>query len=65
MRFYYAEGVLEEGELVAVSADSVLEVDATGERDSPRAQPQRLVLRGTEAVPLLISDRSDAGTLDT
>jgi hypothetical protein len=64
-RFHYAEGVLEEGKLVAVSAESVLEVDAMGERAGPRSQPQRLVLRGTEAVPLLISDRSDAGTLDS
>jgi len=55
-RFRYAEGVLEEGELVSVSADSVLEVDPMGERADLRSPPRRLVLRGTEARPLLISD---------
>jgi hypothetical protein len=59
-RFRYAEGVLEEGELVSVSAASVLEVDQAGERAGPRSPPQRLVLRGTEEQPLLISDEKDA-----
>jgi hypothetical protein len=54
--FRYVEGVLEEGELVSVSAESVLEVDPTGERAGPRSPPRRLVLRGSEALPLLISD---------
>jgi hypothetical protein len=58
--FRYAEGVLEDGELVTVSADSVLEVDSGGERAGPRSPPQRLVLRGTEALPLLISDAREA-----
>jgi hypothetical protein len=64
-QIHYAEGVLEESELVVVSAESVLEVDATGERASPRSPPQRLVLRGTEALPLLISDGTDARSLDS
>ena len=63
-RFRYAEGVLEEGQLVSVSAESVLEVDLAGERGGPRFPPQRLVLRGTEALPLLISNEKEAVRLD-
>ena len=55
-RFRYGEAVLEEGGLVSVSAGSVLEVDPAGERVNQRSPPERLVLRGTEALPLLISD---------
>lgn len=64
-RFRYAEGVLEEGELVSVSAAGVLEVDPMGERAGPRSPPQRLVLRGTEAVPLLIGEEKDASSHDS
>jgi hypothetical protein len=58
---YYAEGVLEEGEMVSVSGDSAREIDPMGERTGPRSPPERLVLRGTEAQPLLISDARAAG----
>jgi hypothetical protein len=54
-RFRYGEAVLEEGGLVSVSAGSVLEVDPTGERANQRSPPERVVLRGTQALPLLIS----------
>jgi hypothetical protein len=54
-RFRYAEGVLEDGALVTVSAESVFEVDPTGEREDPRSPPRRLVLRGSGERPLLIS----------
>jgi hypothetical protein len=54
-RFRYGEAVLEEGGLVSVSAGSVVEVDPTGERVNQRSPPERVVLRGTQALPLLIS----------
>jgi len=58
---YYAEGVLEEGEMVSVSGGSARELDPMGERTGPRSPPMRLVLRGTDAQPLLISDARAAG----
>jgi hypothetical protein len=51
----YAEGVLAEDELVSVGGPSNREVDQAGERSGPRAPPLQLVLRGTEAQPLLIA----------
>jgi hypothetical protein len=63
-RFHYVEGVLEEGELVSVSANGVLELDPAAEQVSARSPPQRLVLRGTEALPLLISDNQEARNID-
>jgi hypothetical protein len=54
--FHYREGVIEEGELVSVGGACTREVDPTGDRADPRSPPERLVLHGTEALPLLISD---------
>ncbi|HXI59876.1 MAG TPA: hypothetical protein VNO55_27600 [Polyangia bacterium] len=58
--FSYVEGVLKEGELVSVGGGSAREVDPTGDKPDPRSPPERLVLRGTEALPLLISDERAA-----
>jgi len=55
---YYAEGVLEQDEIVSVGGDSTLEIDPGGETPSPRSPPLRLVLRGTDAQPLLIGRAS-------
>jgi hypothetical protein len=52
--------VLEEGELVSVGGGSAREVDPTGDKPDPRSPPERLILRGTEALPLLISDERAA-----
>jgi hypothetical protein len=54
--YRYEEAVLEEGSHVSVSAYGELEVDPAGRSAGPREPPRRLVLRGTEEVPLLISD---------
>jgi hypothetical protein len=51
----YAEGVLEPGELVTVGGNGAREIDQGGESPSLRSPPQRLVIRGSEAEPLLIS----------
>ena len=51
----YAEGVLEPGELVTVSGDGAREIDPGGDRTSVRSPPQRLVIRGNEEEPLLIT----------
>jgi hypothetical protein len=51
----YAEGVLEPGELVTVGGNGTREIDPGGESASLRSPPQRLVIRGSEAEPLLIS----------
>jgi hypothetical protein len=51
----YAEGVLEPGELVTVGGDGAREVDPGGDRTSMRAAPQRLVIRGSDEEPLLIT----------
>jgi uncharacterized protein YjeT (DUF2065 family) len=53
---HYTESVLEEGALVSVGGASAREVDPNGDRAGPRSPPERLVLRGTEDLPLLISD---------
>ncbi len=58
--FRYLEGVLEEGELVSVGGGSAWEVDPTGDKPDPRAPPERVVLRGTQTLPLLISDERAA-----
>lgn len=52
---HYAEAVLERGELVSVGGDSLRELDQGGDSAGPRSPPERLVLRGTEAQPLLIA----------
>ena len=51
---HYAEGVLERGELVSVGGDSRREIDQAGDSPNLRSPPERLVLRGSEAQPLLI-----------
>jgi len=51
----YAEGVLELGELVTVGGNGAREIDPGGDRPSTRSPPQRLVIRGSETEPLLIS----------
>jgi hypothetical protein len=50
----YGEGVLREGDPVTIGGDSVEEIDPRGERTGLRSPPEKLVLRGTEARPLLI-----------
>jgi hypothetical protein len=51
----YAEGVLEPGELVTVGGNGAREIDQGGDSPSMRSPPRRLVIRGSEAEPLLIS----------
>jgi hypothetical protein len=51
----YAEGVLEPGELVTVGGNGAREIDPGGDRPSVRSPPERLVIRGSEAEPLLIT----------
>ena len=51
----YAEGVLEPGELVTVGGHGAREIDPGGDRPSVRSPPQRLVIRGSEEEPLLIT----------
>jgi len=46
--------VLERGELVSVGGDSRREIDQAGDSPNLRSPPERLVLRGSEAQPLLI-----------
>ena len=58
--FRYAEGVLEEGAFVWVSGASDREVDPTGDKSDARSPPERLVLRGTDTLPLIISDAREA-----
>lgn len=55
MPLRYAEGVLEPGELVTVGGNGAREIDQGGDSPSLRSPPQRLVIRGSEAEPLLIS----------
>src|ERR1051325_8852506 len=59
----YAEGVLELGELVTVGGHGTREIDPAGESPSQRSPPQRLVIRGNDAEPLLITCvRTEADT---
>jgi hypothetical protein len=51
---FYSEGVLEQGALVSVGGNAAPEIDQGGESAGPRSLPERLVLRGTDAQPLLI-----------
>jgi len=51
----YAEGVLETGELVTVGGNGAHEIDQGGDSPSLRSPPKRLVIRGSEAEPLLIT----------
>lgn len=55
----YAEGVLEPGELVSVGGAGVQEVDQGGDSASARSMPRRLVMRGSDAEPLLMSRARD------
>ena len=55
-RFRYREGVLEEGEVVTVRGLAARDQRLDGERPSPRDPPELVVLRGTPAEPLRISD---------
>jgi len=54
--------VLEEGELVSVGGAGARDLDKTGDSPDGRSQPERLVLRGTESLPLLIRDGREAGS---
>jgi hypothetical protein len=56
----YREGILREGETVAVGGRGVREVSAEATSVNLREPPQWLVLRGTADEPLLISDSLDA-----
>jgi hypothetical protein len=56
----YREGILREGETVAVGGRGVREVSAEATSVNPREPPRWLVLRGTADDPLLISDSLDA-----
>jgi len=52
--FHYREGVIVEDQVVTVGAATVHEPDPTV-RSDPRSVPERLVVRGSEDSPLLIS----------
>lgn len=56
----YHEGIVREGETIAVGGRGVREVSAEGASVSFREPPQWLVLRGSSDEPLLISDSLDA-----
>ncbi len=56
----YREGILREGETVAVGGRGVREASAEGTSANLREPSQWLVLRGTVDEPLLISDSLDA-----
>jgi hypothetical protein len=51
----YAEGVLELGEVVTVGGTGAREIDPAGESPGRRAPPERVVIRGNEEEPLLIT----------
>ncbi len=53
--FKYGEGILREGDRVTIGGDTAEEIDPRGERTGLRSPPEKLVLRGTEARPLLIA----------
>jgi hypothetical protein len=55
MPLRYAEGVLAAGELVTVGGNAAREIDQGGDSPSLRSPPRRLVIRGSEAEPLLIT----------
>jgi hypothetical protein len=52
----YGEGVLREGDFVVVGGVSDREADPMGEKPDARSPPERVVLRGSEETPLLISE---------
>jgi hypothetical protein len=58
--FWFNESALAEGQNVSVAGISVHEVHPDGQRPDPRAAPERLVLRGTDEQPLLVSDDDPA-----
>jgi hypothetical protein len=56
----YREGVLEEGETVSVGGAAARELDLKASPSGPRSLPVSFVVRGTGAVPLIISDDPEA-----
>jgi hypothetical protein len=58
--FRYNEGVLEDGETVSVGGRVVAEPHPDGDASPGRGTPMRKLLRGSQQVPLLISDDPDA-----
>lgn len=54
--FRFREGVLADGEMVAVRGCVTRAVHPDGERQTPRDPPTALVLRGSSREPLLIGD---------
>jgi hypothetical protein len=56
----FEEGIIEVGELIAIGGLAEREPAPEGERPTPRAAPERLVLRGTPDEPLAISDWPEA-----
>jgi hypothetical protein len=56
------EGILEEGERVAVQGQAAREPDPDAQRDHPRAFPFRTVIRGRYGAQVRISD--DPSTLE-
>jgi hypothetical protein len=54
--FRLAEGLLEEGDAIAVLGRATLTVDPRGQRDSPRGQPILRVISGTKNEPTVLAD---------
>ncbi|HEY0714543.1 MAG TPA: hypothetical protein VGF45_17795, partial [Polyangia bacterium] len=54
--FRYREAVLRPGESVSVGGCAVREVDPHGTREGLRSPPTSIVIRGTESVPVLLSE---------
>jgi hypothetical protein len=52
----FSEGVLHEGQLVAVAGVVRTELDPHGQAPGPRRLPEKLVLAGSPDSPLLVSD---------
>ena len=58
--FRYAEGCSKRASSSRWAAPARVRWIPTGDRSDPRSPPERLVLRGTDALPLLISDAREA-----
>ena len=52
----YEEGILAENDNVLITGIGLHEVSVDAEPSGPRQPPQRLILRGTRATPLLVSN---------
>jgi hypothetical protein len=52
----FSEGILHEGQLVAVAGEVRTELDPHGQAPGPRRLPEKLVLTGSPESPLLVSD---------